>query len=89
MAGALRAGIDSAGGLLGPSLETHVQLDGSAWVVVGTPAAPHGSSPHDAAVMSEGSTYVFVGGVAACATGDAATCGHTGEPGSGVVSIQD
>ena len=89
MPGALRSAVDSAGGLLGPSLETHVRLDGDAWVVVGTTVVSHGSSPHNAATMSQGSAYVRINGVAVCAAGDLATCGHAGTPGSSVVRIED
>ena len=46
-------------------------------VVNGNAVASHGISPHNDATITAGSNNVFVGGVAVCNAGDAATCGHT------------
>lgn len=83
MAAVLRVGEDTAGGLIaGPPLVPTVFVNGAPIVVVGTAVAPHGSPPHDAAVMVDGSELVFAGGLPVCRAGDAASCGDTGAPGS-------
>lgn len=82
---ASRANVDTAGGLILP-IQTFVKIDGAPWAVFGSPIVSHGSSPHDAATMAAGSTFVKIDGVAPCAAGMAATCGHT-STGSGPVTI--
>lgn len=71
-------GIDSAGGgLILGDLEPHVRINGIGWAVRNAAIASHGSSPHDAAVISQGSTFVRINGVKPSAAGHSATCGHT------------
>lgn len=50
---------------------------------IGDQVASHGDSPHDSAVMVEGSSTVIVEGIGVCREGDAASCGHTIELGAG------
>lgn len=84
---ATRTGIDSAGGLLAAAgQQTAVTIDGATWAIVGQAVTSHGTGAHAAATMAAGSTFVTIGGVAACAAGHAATCGHTAS-GSGPVTI--
>lgn len=75
---ASRVGIDNAGGgLITGDLEPHVKINGVSWAVFGAAIASHGPSPHDAATISQGSTFVRINGVAPAAFGHLATCGHT------------
>jgi len=58
------------------------KINGLAVARVGDAITPHGNSPHNSAVMIEGSSTVTVEGVAVCRVGDAASCGHTITAGS-------
>lgn len=81
-----RVGIDSSGGLItGPGVSS-VKINGSKISVVGDLVASHGSGPHAAATMLQGSSSVFAGGKGICRQGDSASCGHTLSPGSPNVS---
>jgi uncharacterized Zn-binding protein involved in type VI secretion len=75
MAGISRSGVDVAGGIILPSLQSTVFANGALVVVVGTPVTGHGLPPHTAPVMESGSGTVFAGGIAVCRAGDVATCG--------------
>lgn len=70
-AGATRQGTDTCGGAVLAPPQTTVYANGALWAVIGTPIAPHGDSPHDSAVMSGGSSTVFIEGIAVCRQGDA------------------
>ena len=76
MPAAARIGIDSAGGVIDAAPQTTVLVNGSVWAVVGSTVQSHGSSPHNAATMTEGSATVFAGGISVCRAGDRASCGH-------------
>ncbi|MGR9106760.1 MAG: PAAR domain-containing protein, partial [Gammaproteobacteria bacterium] len=52
-----------------------VYADGDNIVCIGAAIQPHGVSPHDAAVMTEGSSTVYAEGIAVCREGDLASCG--------------
>ena len=78
----------SSGGLVSASQST-VYAKGKLVIVNGDTVASHGSSPHNAATMIAGSNNVFIGGVAVCNTGDAATCGDTIGPGADTVQVGD
>ena len=52
----------------------------------GDSVAGHGDPPHNAPTMVAGSKNVFIGGIAVCNAGDAATCGHTAS-GSSTVTV--
>lgn len=81
-------GVDSAGGgLIVGDLQPHVKINGTSWGVVGALIASHGSSPHDAATISQGSSFIRINGVAPAAATFLATCGHT-LTGSAHVRIQ-
>jgi len=83
MANVSLVGSDVAGGVIVGGGQTAVKTDGAAWAVVGDAVASHGDSPHNAATMAGGSSFVTVNGLAVVRAGDAATCGHTasGSPG--------
>ena len=84
MPGAIRMGIDSAGGILTSGSST-VLINGAPAVRVGDTVAPHGLPPHTAAVMVSGSATVLVNGIPLCRTGDLASCGDAAAPGSSTV----
>lgn len=84
MLAAIRAGIDSAGGVIGAT-QSAVRVNGAPWAVVGAPVAPHGPSPHNGAVMVSGSATVRANGVPVLRAGDPSSCGHTATGGSGNV----
>lgn len=86
MPGLARQTADSAGGAQLNGGQSFVRVDGLKVVVVGDPVANHGSSPHAAATMIQGSTLLRIDGVAACRAGNAASCGHT-TTGSNWVSV--
>ena len=85
MAGILREGIDSAGGLITTG-SPNVFVDNYPLVRIGDKVAPHGPGAHASATMEYGSSTVFCNGIAVCRSGDAATCGDIGNPGSSDVS---
>jgi uncharacterized Zn-binding protein involved in type VI secretion len=88
MPSAVRMSCDAAGGPLMTPLQTTVFVSGSLWVVVGTPVAGHGVSPHSSPVMTQGSPTVWVGGFPACRAGDVASCGCPASPGEPLVQAE-
>lgn len=89
MKGVGRVGVDSAGGVITGVLAPNVIVNGSPIVLVGAAVTPHGTGTHSSPVMVEGSSTVFVNGIAVCRTGDAASCGHTLSTGSDNIFIGD
>ena len=89
MPGISRNSTDSArGGALINSQST-VSANGQPVIVHGDSVTSHGDAPHAAATMIASHTSsdnVFIGGVAVCNAGDAATCGHYAS-GSGNVFV--
>jgi len=83
MPGICRDTTDSSGGALIKS-QTTVIANGEEVIVHGDSVTSHGVSPHDAPTMIAGSDNVFIGGIAVCNAGDAATCGHTASGASNV-----
>jgi len=81
--GICRNSVDTAGGAL-ISSQSSVKANGSNVIVNGDSVTPHGDSPHNSATMIAGSNNVFVGGIAVCNVGDAATCGHNASGSSNV-----
>lgn len=78
MAGISRIGIDTAGGIItGPPMAATVLVNGAPAAVLGSLVAPHGTGPHAAASMIQGSATVFANGLPVCRDGDAASCGDT------------
>lgn len=83
MPGIVRVNQDTAGGLItGSGLQDFVKLDGMQWAVLGDVVAPHGTVPHAAATMVQGSAFIKINGIPACIAGNAASCGDvaTGSP---------
>lgn len=76
---------DTAGGDLIAS-QSSVYANDEKVIVDGDAVAGHGDPPHAAPTMTAGSNNVFVGNVAVCNAGDAASCGHTAS-GSGDVIV--
>ena len=87
MSGAGRVGVDSAGGTITGALVPKFKIEGSAAVLVGASIAAHGSSPHDAPVMVQGSSKFKVGGIPICRAGDLSSCGDALAPGSSKFKI--
>lgn len=85
MPGIARVGVDTAGGTIVGGGQSTVYANGALVAVLGDAVAPHGPSPHDAAVMVEASSTVFAEGIRVCRAGDAASCGHVAT-GSGNVN---
>ena len=77
MSGITLAGVHSAGGIQLGGGNSVFKVNGSPAVVLGDPVAGHGSSPHDAPVMTGGSPSFRINGVPVIRTGDTASCGHT------------
>lgn len=78
MPGVALVGTDTAGGTITGQLQSRVFDRGRPVAVVGDAVAPHPPPPppHQSATMAEGSSRVFIDGIAICRSGDAATCGH-------------
>ncbi len=74
--GLSRVGIDTAGGIIQQGSNTFVSIEGALVVVVGSPVASHGDSPHRNATMIQGSDFVFIEGIPVCIQGSLASCGH-------------
>ena len=85
MPGIARVGVDAAGGTIVGNLAPTVFVNGSPIAVQGAAVAPHGRSPHNAAVMVGASGTVKANGIPVCRAGDAASCGDTAS-GSGTVN---
>jgi len=88
--GAARVGIENAGGGLisGPGAVT-VLIEGVPASVLGDAVLPHPpfGVQHSNALLLQGSSTVFIGGLAAIRTTDLATCNHGVFPGSTTVLI--
>ena len=89
MKGVGRVGVDSAGGVITGVIAPNVIVNGEPIVLVGAAITPHGTGTHASSAMAEGSSTVFVNGIAVCRTGDAASCGHTLSDGSDNIFIGD
>ena len=81
--GICRNSVDTAGGAL-ISSQSSVKANGENVIVNDDNVTPHGDSLHNDAKMIAGSNNVFVGGIAVCNAGDAATCGHNASGSSNV-----
>ncbi len=89
MPGISRNSTDSARGGALISSQSTVSANGQPVIVHGDSVTSHGDAPHAAATMIASHTSsdnVFIGGVAVCNAGDAATCGHYSS-GSGNVFV--
>jgi len=81
--GVAREGTDSAGGALIASGNSHVFCNGDLAIVLGDPVTPHPPGGiHNAAVMVEAATTVFINGIPVCGLDNKAQCGHPVKPGS-------
>jgi len=76
MPGATRCLQDTAGGLVQEGGQYLVTVEARLWAVVGDAVADHGSGPHNAATMAQGSTFVRIDGTPVVLAGHLATCGH-------------
>lgn len=81
-----RVGVDNAGGglIINPN-QTSVYYAGSLIAVVGDGIAPHGRSPHNSAVITDGSPTVTINGIKIARAGDPTSCGHPVSVASGTV----
>jgi len=77
MPGASRCNLDTAGGTILEGGQYFVFVENKLWAVVGDDVADHGSGPHNAATMVQGSTFVSINGTPVVLAGHAASCGHT------------
>ena len=68
--------IDTAGGVIFSSIQSHVRANGIRLIVVGDHVADHGDGAHSDATMAIGSPVVRINGVRVIRAGDPATCGH-------------
>ncbi len=75
MKGAVRSGVDSAGGVVTESANSNVFVEGNLWCTDGAPVTPHGL--HTNPTLPASTSKVYVMGVKVCRQGDTATCGHT------------
>jgi uncharacterized Zn-binding protein involved in type VI secretion len=75
MPGVSRKDADSAGGVISGG-SVNVFINTYAAVRVGDSVTPHGIGLHGSPQMAEGSSTVFVNGIALCREGDKANCGH-------------
>lgn len=82
MSGISVCNVDTAGGVIKPGPNTKVFYKGNPVAVVGCPVEPHGAGRHAAAVITTGSSKVFISGIAVCMAGSEASCGDraTGRP---------
>lgn len=88
MPGAVRVGVDSAGGMITGDLAPSVRVNGAPTAVLGASVASHGKDQHAAPVMAQASASVFAQGRARCRAGDQASCGHVAT-GSGNVVLDE
>jgi len=88
MPGIARVATDNAGGAHLGGGQSFARVEGQLWVVLGDAVAAHGDAPHNAAVMAQGSSFVRIGGIAACRAGHLASCGHASS-GSSSMRISD
>lgn len=66
-----------AGGVITGPGATKFTLEGKKVSLKGDAVSGHGDSPHNAPVMVQGSSKLFVGGVPVVLAGHSASCGHT------------
>lgn len=85
MAGAVRAGVDSAGGIV-LSGSPNVFINGAQAGRVGDAVQGHGNGEHAGPTLATGSPNVFVNGIPLCRAGDSATCGHVASGSPDVLS---
>ena len=85
MPGAVRVGVDVAGGLELGHQSTTVFVDGVNVTVLNDKVKGHGPGAHSNPTMNEASSTVFADGIAICRQGDTATCGHTASGSSDVI----
>lgn len=69
-------GLDVAGGKQLGGGQTRFRINGVPVVLLGDPIQSHGNSPHNNAVMVEGSSLFRIGGVPVVLEGHKASCGH-------------
>lgn len=85
MAAVALAGLSTAGGgIVRATFDADVRIDGRVPVVVGCQVASHGTGPHAASRVSQGSGTVRVGGIALSRVGDLTSCAHPLTGGSSV-----
>lgn len=89
MAGVARVGIDIIDSgppvVIAGTLQATVVIAGAPVAIVGDAITSHGSSPHDASVISSGAGNVVIAGTPIARNGDSTTCGHTINSGAGNV----
>lgn len=68
-------GISRAGGVI-TSLQNAFTVDGSPVVVLGSPVASHGDSPHRSASIINGSAWMTWDGIPVSTGENNASCGH-------------
>lgn len=68
---------DSAGEKHLAGGQTFFKVEGQIVVVKGDAVTPHGSGPHAAPTMTQGSSWLKLNGKPACRQGHPASCGHT------------
>ena len=66
----------AGGGVLLPNIDHGVYIGGRLIAVVGTKVASHGTAPHGAAVIQDGSSNIRIAGKKVAREGDYASCGH-------------
>ena len=81
-----RRNVDTAGGLIQTGVSHHVRVQAAQPAQFSDPVASHGTAPHDAAFMIQGSTFVRIQGVPVVIAGNLASCGHAAT-GSGHVGV--
>lgn len=74
--------LDSAGGAQLAGGQSFFSVSGQPVVLQGDPVQGHGSAPHAAPTMAQGSGWMTLNGVPVCREGHLATCAHpsTGRP---------
>jgi len=77
MPGAVRVGMDSAGGVITGNLAPTVLVNGAPIGVKGADITGHGTGAHAGPVMVGASGTVFAQGKPVCRAGDLATCGDS------------
>ena len=82
-----RTGVDTAGGVLIANTTRTVFVNGAPIALEFDSIAPHGQSPHDAAVVLTGAPNVIANGLPVATTSSSTSCGHPITPGSTNVFI--
>ncbi len=83
--GAVRVGVDEAGGVITGNLAPSVFVNGSPIGVVGAGVAGHGVGAHAGPVMVGSSATVLAEGKLVCRAGDKANCTHSASGSSNVL----